>query len=284
MIVNDFAVFILTHGRPNNVRTFSTLRTAGYTGKIVLICDNEDGSLNQYIALFGSEAVKVFNKQAIADEADEGNNFDERRTILHARNACFLIAKEIGVKYFVQLDDDYTSFRFRYVNKYVTKGAPRNLDRVFAAYLNLYKSIAAHSIAFAQGGDFIGGASCGMLSNYRRNARKCMNSFFCSTDRPFKFVGAMNEDVNTYSTLGSRGAVFLTLPFIGLEQAPTQAQSGGITDMYLRFGTFCKGFTTAIMHPSGAKVAMMGFTTNRLHHRINWNNTTPMIIRETYKK
>ena len=25
-----------------------------------------------------------------------------------------------------------------------------------------------------------------------------MNSFFCRTDRPFKFLGSINEDVNAY--------------------------------------------------------------------------------------
>ena len=33
----DFAVFILTHGRPDNVITFNTLKKANYTGKIYLL-------------------------------------------------------------------------------------------------------------------------------------------------------------------------------------------------------------------------------------------------------
>ena len=39
MIGSDFAVFILTHGRANNVKTYATLRNSGYTGKIYLILD-----------------------------------------------------------------------------------------------------------------------------------------------------------------------------------------------------------------------------------------------------
>ena len=37
-----FAIFILTHGRPHDVVTFQTLRDCGYTGKIVIVIDNED--------------------------------------------------------------------------------------------------------------------------------------------------------------------------------------------------------------------------------------------------
>jgi hypothetical protein len=281
----DFAVFILTHGRPDNVKTLSTLKGCGYTGKIYFIIDNEDKTIEQYQKNYGIKNVKIFDKKAMADEVDEGNNFDERRTITHARNACFKIAKEIGVTYFIQLDDDYTTFRYRWVdNKYYTSGKVKNLNKYFDIYLNFYKSTICKSIAFAQGGDFIGGEGCGMISNYKKNSRKCMNSFFCSTEREFQFIGAMNEDVNTYTTLGSRGHLFLTLPYIGLEQTATQSNKSGITDMYLKYGTYCKAFTSVIMSPSSVNVGMMGFTENRLHHRIKWINTTPMILDEKYKK
>lgn len=283
----DFAVFILTHGRPDNVKTLNTLKKCGYTGKIYFIVDNEDKTIEQYQKNYGIENVKIFDKKAIADEVDEGNNFDERRTITHARNACFKIAKEIGITYFVQLDDDYTAFDFRIDTQSIENcGAIKpikNLNAVFDMLLNYYKNIPALSIAFAQGGDFIGGINNGKGS-YRFNKRKCMNSFFCSTEREFQFVGAMNEDVNTYTTEGSRGKLFFTIPFVSLTQTATQSNKGGITDMYQRFGTYCKAFTTTMMHPSSVKVSMMNSNNPRIHHSIKWTNTTPMILNEKHKK
>ncbi len=271
----DFAVFILTHGRPDNVKTLSTLKKGGYTGKIYFIVDNEDKTIEQYQKNYGIENVKIFDKKAMADEVDEGNNFDERRTITHARNACFKIAKEIGITYFVQLDDDYYYFGYRY-----DTGARKitNMDKVFEIMLNFYKSVDIKSIAFGQGGDHIGGFSGIKLK------RKCMNSFFCSTEREFQFVGSMNEDVNTYTTLGSRGDVFFTFTNLQLDQKDTQSQTSGITDMYQRFGTYCKAFTTAMMQPSSVKVSMMNSNNPRIHHSIKWINTTPMILDEKYKK
>ena len=271
----DFAVFILTHGRPDNVKTLSTLKKCGYTGKIYFIVDNEDKTIEQYQKNYGIENVKIFDKKAMADEVDEGNNFDERRTITHARNACFKIAKEIGITYFVQLDDDYYYFGYRY-----DTGARKitNMDKVFEIMLNFYKSVDIKSIAFGQGGDHIGGFSGIKLK------RKCMNSFFCSTEREFQFVGSMNEDVNTYTTLGSRGDVFFTFTNLQLDQKDTQSQKSGITDMYQRFGTYCKAFTTAMMQPSSVKVSMMNSNNPRIHHSIKWINTTPMILDEKYKK
>lgn len=271
----DFAVFILTHGRPDNVKTLSTLKKCGYTGKIYFILDNEDKTIEQYQKNYGIENVKIFDKKAMADEVDEGNNFDERRTITHARNACFKIAKEIGITYFVQLDDDYYYFGYRY-----DTGARKitNMDKVFEIMLNFYKSVDIKSIAFGQGGDHIGGFSGIKLK------RKCMNSFFCSTERELQFIGSMNEDVNTYTTLGSRGDVFFTFTNLQLDQKDTQSQTSGITDMYQRFGTYCKAFTTAMMQPSSVKVSMMNSNNPRIHHSIKWINTTPMILDEKYKK
>lgn len=283
---NDFAVFILTHGRPDNIITLNTLKNCGYTGKIYLIIDNEDKRANEYFEKYGRSMVIQFDKKKYADDCDECNNFDERRTITMARNACFNIAKEIGITYFIELDDDYTAFDYRIdTNSTENRGdikPIKNINKVFDSLLNYYKQTNFKSIAFAQGGDFIGGINNGKGS-YRFSKRKCMNSFICSTDRPFKFIGAMNEDVNTYTTLGSRGNLFFTIPFISLTQKETQSQAGGISDMYLKYGTYCKAFTTVMNMPSSVKVTMMSSKHSRLHHKINWNNTVPKIISEKYK-
>jgi|688.fasta_scaffold20028_2 hypothetical protein len=272
---DTFAVFILTHGRPDNVITAKTLAKCGYTGKLFFIVDNEDKTVDRYIENFGRERVMIFRKKEVADACDEGNNFDERRTILMARNACFDIAKAIGVTHFLQLDDDYYYFGYRFET-----GARKiiNLNAAFAIVLNYYKSANIASIAFGQGGDHIGGFSGIKLK------RKCMNSFFCSTERQFRFVGAMNEDVNTFTTLGSRGSLFLTFTGLQLDQKDTQSQASGITEMYLRFGTFCKAFTTVMMMPGSTKVSMMNTSNPRIHHLINWRATVPCIVRETHRK
>lgn len=278
----DFCVFVISHGRPNNLYTIETLKKYNYTGDVYIVLDDEDKTIEQYKNKYSN--VLVFNKKEIADLTDEGNNFDNRRTTTHARNACFDLAENLGYTYFLVLDDDYTIFRYRYINKYITKGYVQNLDTLFNKTLQYYKNSTFLSIAFAQGGDFIGGESCGLLQRYLYVSRKCMNSFFCSTKRRFWFVGQLNEDVNTYITLATQGKLFLTIPFIGLEQKATQKTAGGMTDAYLKFGTYVKSFTTTMMQPSSVFVAMMGFTKNRLHHRVKWFNTTPLIIDDKYKK
>ena len=272
---NDFAVFILTHGRPDNVKTLKLIKARGYTGKIYFIVDNEDKTVDRYIENFGIDNVKIFDKKAMADKVDEGNNFDNRKVIIHARNYCFELANELGITYFVQFDDDYYSLGYRYIEG---EKKINNLDKVFEIMLKYYKSCNILSICFSQGGDHIGGFSGIKLK------RKAMNSFLCSIDRPFKFVGSINEDVNTYTTLGSRGELFFTFTNINLSQGDTQSNKGGMSDEYALTGTYVKSFHSVMMQPSSVKISMMNAKNTRLHHSIKWKNTTPMILKDKYKK
>jgi len=245
---NKLGVFILTHGRPDNIKTYKLLRARGYTGKIYFILDNEDKTIDKYIENFGSDNIIVFDKKYYADNVDEGNNFDNRKVIIHARNACFDIAKNLGYKYFIQLDDDYYSLGYRYIEG---EKKINNLDKAFDIILKYYiNTPQITSIAFSQGGDHIGGFAGIKLK------RKCMNSFICSVDRPFKFIGSINEDVNTYTSLGSRGVLFFTFTNINLSQGDTQTNKGGMTDTYNLSGTYIKSFHSVLMHPSSVKISI----------------------------
>jgi hypothetical protein len=284
--MNNYIVFILTHGRPKNLKTIHTLKKFGYTGKYFIILDNEDKTISQYETIYGKDKIIIFNKKEMADQIDEANNFDDRRATVHARNACFKISKELGYEYFILLEDDYTEFQYRYLNKDKTKLkliSIKNLNKIFDLHIEFFKCSNFLSVALAQGGDLIGGANNPKARN-RPMMRKCMNSFICSINRPFQFIGQFNDDVNTYVMHGMRGGLFATIPMIMLHQLPTQKAKSGMTDVYLRYGTYCKSFTTVMMQPSSVKVSMMNSQNPRIHHLIKWINTVPVIIDEAYKK
>lgn len=100
----------------------------------------------------------MFDKLAISKTFDTADTFEDRRTIVYARNACWDIAKERGYRYFLELDDDYTSFSHRYMEdgRLVSK-SPRNINSIFTAMLDFLDDSGALTVAFAQGGDYIGG-------------------------------------------------------------------------------------------------------------------------------
>lgn len=283
MIKYNFAVFILSHGRTHNVKTLTTLKKHGYTGRTFIVCDNEDDQLEDYRQLKGVEQVLVFDKQAEMDSCDRMDNFNNRKVILYARNACFNFARELKLDYFLELDDDYVSFEFRKPENNKLKVFPvKDLDRTINSFLEYLENNPFKSIAFVQGGDLIGG----VRSMVARSAckRKAMNSFFCKTDRPFWFQGSINEDVNTYVLGGIRGDLFLQVNAVSLVQSATQANKGGMTEQYLEFGTYVKSFYSVMCAPSCVTVEMLNSNHKRLHHKISWNNCTPCIISGKYRK
>ena len=227
----------------------------------------------------------MFDKEAEARRLDIADNFVHmsRKTITYARNACYDIAKNLGYTYFWQLDDDY--YQFRYVvnsaGKYVYHSI-RHMDEALNATLDYYKSVPSLTLlSWMQGGDLLGGNNSHSLV---RVTRKAMNSFICSTERPIKFRGRMNEDVNTYVSEGNRGKLIMMANRAGILQTPTQSSDGGITELYKACGTYTKSMYTVMHMPSAVKVGMMHSSNPRIHHTINWNNCVPKIIRQELKK
>ena len=281
----DFVVFILTHGRVDNQYTYRSLCEQGYTGRCVFVLDNEDGQVDEYKRRYGADNCYVFDKLAMSKRIDEVFRGD-RRVIVYARNACFDAARALGYKYFIELDDDYTSFVWRFDEECAyTPKTPKikNLDVVFESMLRYYINTPLTSLAMAQGGDFIGGSSNQMLRSIGTK-RKAMNSFICSVDRPFEFKGRINEDVNAYTQLTSVGKIFLTIVQCNLQQKITQSNGGGMTDVYRDSGTYVKSFSSVIIFPSGVKVTLLNSHHKRIHHNVYWEHTAPKILQEKWRK
>lgn len=272
---DDFAIFILTHRRPDKVKTIGALSRSGYTGKWYLVVDDMDPTIAEYQAKFG-ERVKVFSKEREAERTDACDNFP-LRSVLFARNACFDIATEVGVKFFMELDDDYSSFYHTFLGyKYMQRNI-KSMDDVLSRMLDFFEGAPAIlSLCMSQTGDFPGGEES-TFSDAIKTRRKAMNSFLCSTSRPFEFLGQMNDDVNTYLLRSRIGGIFLTTNQLCLSQAVTQTAPGGLTDLYLSMGTYVKSFYSCIVTPSCVKVAF-DISTGRLHHRISPNLAYPKIL------
>jgi YHS domain-containing protein len=285
MIYNkNFATFILTYGRAEKVYTYETLKKQNYTGNIYFVCSEDDKELFRYKELY-KEKVMSFKKTDYKSTFDIGDNFNDDKVVVYARNAVFDIAKKLGYEYFLVLDDDYTELRYtRNENQeYLTKSKKlKNLDIIFDILLEYYKKTNVKALCIAQGGDFIGGENSRVFIN--KLTRKAMNFFICSTNRPFKFVGRINEDVNTYVRQGAQGDIFQTICDLRLEQLDTQSNTGGLTEFYLSKGTYVKSFYTVLFSPSCININLMGNKNKRLHHRVKWNNAVPKIIEEKYKK
>jgi hypothetical protein len=283
---DDFAMLILTHGRPHGVVTIDALKRSGYTGKVYLVVDDEDSELGEYQRVHGNRVV-VFSKRD-AEPFDVGDNFGGRRGVIYARNESWQIARSLGLTWFMQLDDDYNRFDHRFDGRlmYVQRRMG-DLDSVVCAMIDYMDATPFHSIAMMQNGDYVGGKESTSVKTIsgRNRARKAMNSFLCHVDRPFKFLGRINEDTTTYSAEQRAGrCLFLSLYHVSLQQARTQQNSGGMTGLYLDHGTYVKTFYSVIFGPSCVKVGAVGSTDPRLHHRVDYRACAPCFVPESCRR
>lgn len=280
----DFCAFILTHRRPDRVLTYKTLRSAGYTGPIRLLVDDEDETLLEYRNRYGEEVV-VFSKAEASRLFDVCDNFAGRRGVVYARNACFDVAESLGFREFVQLDDDYTKFEFRFDSRlnYTWDKVQRRLDDVFAALVQFRRESGAACVAVAQCGDFVGGSESSKAKSVQC-WRKIMNVMFCGTDSRFRFPGRINEDVNAYVSEAVSGGLFLTTNQLTVQQVLTQQNAGGMTELYLDAGTYVKSFYSVLLRPDCVRVSVLQSDRPRIHHTISWQHAVPCIVPEAVRK
>ena len=283
----DTVVFILSHRRADSVRTYGSIRKAGYSGAVRVIVDDTDPELARYLELYGSE-VLVFSKDDMAGTFDLGDNFQGTGTVTFARNVCHRVAQDLGFDFFVVLDDDYYTFQYKYRSdgtwRRPSPSIRHTLDESVDAMVRFVSSTPVSALCASQAGDHIGGQHQTVAAK-----RKAMNWWVCATARPFTVVGRMNDDVNTYVLGAMRGDLYLTTMQLMLSQYQTQINSGGLTEMYLNAGTYVKSFYTVMMAPACCSIAMFGDPHNktgdvRIHHKINWKATAPKIVRESTRK
>jgi len=287
---DDFGILIMSYGRADKVPTLEGLRKSNYTGKWFIVIGDDDPKLETYKSNYGDKCI-VFNKADYIAKTDR-MGLKITKVIMFARNACFDIAEKLGLKYFQQFDDDYTGFFFAFnasMTYVLTKKVNqiKSYDTVVDNLLRFYEKTPKNclALAFAQGGDFVGGPGENPESRWNFSCvRKAMNSWLCSTDRRFTFRGCMNEDVNAYTSLQSQGYFMLNFMQYRLQQPPTQT-TGGMAAVYKQYGTHVKSFLSVILNPSFVKVSVLnGKTHQRLHHNINWRRCAAKIIRATHKK
>lgn len=305
---NDYVILILSHGRPEFLKshTWKLLDDLNSHARKVVVLSDDDKKIPEYRKTFDEDSIVIFSKI----EAEKVYDIDLidcywgpnpiRKAPLWGRIVAFDIAKKLGYRWFLVLDDDYVDVVMR--KKMYKKATdepffPRIRKELFAAadihgsafdecclkYFNVLESAPwLCTTAFSQIGDFIGGVGSVLARHGYR--WKAMNAFFCDNEKVYRFFGRINEDVNAYVLNGKIGRMALTMANPSLDQTPTQQASGGMKDFYDQVGTYVKSVTSAVACPSSVAVSCMGFTTPRVHHSVNWALTCPVVVNDSYCK
>lgn len=248
-------VVILTHGRPKNQLTLKSLRRAGYTGDVVLLLDNEDKSIPEYVECLNSGEygdkveIVVFDKQAVIMQTDTAESRPFRQFAVFARNAAELLAKERGWDYFCACDDDIIKFRHRYDDgEHIRSMIVTDFDSVLKEHLKLLEFAGVATMSFGITSSFMLGQTMDLTSS---RFRICFNFYLRNTEYTVDWSLNMWEDVITSVLCNMRGQVWLQSPYIQMDMMPISASnSGGNSDVYKVTSKFRQEFYTIVACPS----------------------------------
>lgn len=275
---DDFGIFILSHGRANELTTAEAILDAGYTGKWFVVVDDLDEQVDDYIENYGDRVI-VFNKREWAEKTDTITSTGELRSVVFARNACYDIAREKGLKLFAEFDDDIKLFQYRYGENGSLKGVQiRNLDAAISSMLDFQEASGAASVGFASSGGMIGGVNGRFREGLLRSIHQ---AFILRTDKPISFKGILNEDGIATEYCNTTGLLAFEVCEI-TQQCPVRAtNSGGLNDLYKANNEYVRAFYSVIAYPSLLKIFNRG---NSVTLRRSTDAAIPKIISDRWKK
>lgn len=286
---DELCVLILSYRRAERVDTVKTLEKCGYTGPWYIVLSSDDPTIEKYKEKFGADKIVVFDKDPYKVDLLD-NRFDKMAAVCFARNASYEIAKRLGYRYFIMLDDDYVNFFWTITPELKRSYRPiKNLDAVFEACLEYYKESGIDilgwdvtSILISQGPALLKRLYFG--EGYFRK-RMLMNFFLCDVTKPIEFKGRLREDMATSVYQGSRGKIFISIPLMSTHQRGFKKRSeGGLSDSYKERGWYLAGFETFLASPSSVRMQIMTRETDyHIGVMIDWSKTAPHILPSRYK-
>ena len=274
-----FSIFITSHNSPHKCMSYNSLRTAGYTGDIRLVIDDEDPKFDEYTYL-GYNLV-VFHKQDYVDSLDIGMSKENPQlaAVLYARAAVEDYARQIGLEYFIVMDDDIYGFRYRIPQGDKLCSRPvENFDALIDNYIQFMKVSNSLCLSFAHDGSFIGGVSSIEKILERRS---CHTIFLRDVSKVFEWKFAVNEDYVSSLLYANIGKLMLTLPFVQRNISGMNDRQEGMHDLYENTTDFQRAFYNVIACPWTCVV-----TTYKDHYVVRTDKKTayPKIISEKYRR
>lgn len=285
-------IFIVTHGRPDKQLTLGVLKKHNYLGKIFLVLDNTDKTIQQYIDNYGKENIFVFNKNHYINTVELVSNKPKFACSLYARCACEDIAKKLNVRSFMIVDDDVLNFRIRFPeNDKLISYKDFDLSEVFVGISEYMRNANIAAIGCAYENMAMSGVKMFSTDSLLKN-RLLYNSVFRNGDLQFSWKADIFEDVIS-SVLGNiSGNVFLCLPFLQCTTEPTHViqfepktpikLDGGSSEAYAEDGLklIFRGVICAPTHISLRAVVTKGVKNYQCIKRKNF----PKIISDKYRR
>jgi len=139
---NNFAYFIASYGKPDNIMTLQQLKEHDVKYPIYIVVGTDDPKLEEYKTTY-KDNLLVFDKADYIDKIDDiGVYAKTHKVCTYSRLAVQDFALQLGVKYVCYLFDDIQYFQIRYVSAENKVKSTRkfDFDKMMDMYVNLLNS------------------------------------------------------------------------------------------------------------------------------------------------
>jgi len=272
-------ILIPSYHRPYNVKTAKYFLKKGWDPKkIHIVIDDEADDRVDYeneTELLGCN-LHIFNMEEARARFDYVHRPSvSRRSAGQARNMFYDLVKDLGIDFYLVIDDDTTNYQVRPYAVYTRSAKGEDLVNVFDAIREFMLKRKIGVFGLSQTGDMFAVPYLNILRN------KVMNTTFINTKYIYRgergiqdndtsqFVGIMNEGYFTGSL--ASGLV--------LAQTASAKQEGGLTDLYRENKLLNKSLVTPIQFPTAIHAEKQQKNGGRLHHKINARYLYPKIIK-----
>lgn len=278
--MSKFAVFIITHGRPNNQYTYQTLRNCGYTGDIYFVVDSMDRTVIELEYKHPGVPTYTFLKSRYMEDSEKILD-GVSSSALFARNACEDFAQSLGIDVFAVFDDDITGLRYRWLEdgKIRSLCVQSGLDEVFKLYASFILEHDIMTTSFAHVMFYVGGAN--NLAERISNLRDTYQIHIRNAKHPVDWLSVINEDIITEIDSSKKGNIWWSLPFVVYDAQAMNDNGGGNKEYYETISATTRALLATVVCPNCCSV---GYSHGKIRILQNRKASYPMIISGRYKK
>jgi len=283
----NYAIFILTHGRPNRQKTLETLLKTGYTGKWYLILDDTDKTIQEYIDKWGTGNIIVFDKNHYINSCDVGTNNPSPKCILYAKCAAEDIAENLGLDAFIIADDDIKTFRFRCPegDKLPSTVVNNCMQDIIDSYMD-YMLSANLSMTGLGCDKYLIGGICNFKSDSLSSFRIPYNFVFRNAKYKVEWKMMYGEDSIVPQEQNMLGNPTIAVPYVQFGADPVghvskSVKDGGMSELYKKMSGFKLNTFLLMYYPSMYSFKEKSDNIVCSFHR---ENAFPKIISNQYRK
>lgn len=272
-------IYIISKGRPQ-CTTAHTLDKIKYPGQWFIVCGNNDETLEQYKDRWGDH-VLVFDWYEEIKHTDTLDNFgfnDMPSGAVPVRNATRAVSEARGELRHWQFDDDYDTFM------HIDPRTNKNVKINDGAYLEselLRIAEMGYRCSLQNAGFQLSSEAFPDKARYFGSRVFNAHNLPSTTDLFTVWRGRMNDDLINAIETYRNGGFEMSFKFMSLHPKPTQAEDGGMTDLYKAEGTVRKSAYPVLVAPSATKLVIRF---GRYHHKVNWQKLVPKMLHEKWAK